>query len=377
MGSKKNTVKFDWLTVVFDFECEFDDRQSKLDYVLYKLHMKRLGKIVPMKTGLYTYSDAFTLSGTQIIVAYDMVSLDTLEIMIQLSGGGVDILQQALVIDNLSINNFIASVIDMGGHFSRVDVAADFINYDFHYSPHYLNEQAKSGHLLTKSRYCKYIHSYDSSGSEYFFKNRNPEEEGSTLYIGKTPKQFRIYNKYAERIAKVGLIYDVDSWYRWEFQLNSPYAQSFIDAFINDDNFNLPQTWLDYLAGNYRFLYTDLDGADYQKKRSRYDNASWWDDIVECADGELKLYRSRDKPNLTRTTNWIDRAVMPSVASIFLARLNKYRENGLGYDDAYELAMKQVQVEIANALDNNRVDGTRVRAFMNDLENLNNERLGY
>lgn len=373
MNDKTNTIKFDWLTAVIDVDCDPFAVEGKIDYVLNYLHLKRLGNIVPMKHGLYTYGTAFTLSGTQIIIAYDFVSRGKLEIMVQLSGGGVDILQQFLIDDNMSLDDFINAVLEIDGHFSRVDVATDFINYDFHYSPHFLNEQAKSGHLLTSARTCKYVHSYDTTGSHYVFGG-NPEQEGTTLYIGKNPKQLRVYNKYAERIAKVGLMYDVSSWYRWEFQFNAPYSQDFIDAYTGHYNYNLAQTWLDYLAGNYRFLYIDLDGAEHQERRKRYANADWWNEIIECATYELRFYCPKDKPNLLRATQWIDKQVMPTVASLFSARLKKYRENGLSYDDAHNLALQQVQIEIDNVLQSNRVDEDKVQSFMNDFENLDNQR---
>ena len=182
--------------------------------------------------------------------------------------------------------------------------------------------------------------------------------------MGKNPKQLRVYNKLAERSDKVNLRYQVKSWSRWEFQLNGVNAQAFMDAYIHND-FDLVQTWTDWLATNYRWI----ERVGHQEKRSRYPNAKWFDDLVKNAKEKIKVRSGRQNPTFERQAKWIDNQVMPTLANIYYARLQKYQENGLTSDDAKKLTIKKLVEDIeAQALDQ-KVKWSQVSTFVEEIKN--------
>lgn len=346
-------VHFDWLTAVVTTD-NLDQYAGSFDFACDVLLQLGLGSFhwEHMKHGIYTYNKGLVTGDNSIIVGYDD---DVNNLMIQASGSGVSAIEEAIKTEKgWTIADYIKAVIkDFNGSFSRVDACNNFINYPLEFSPSYLNQEASNGNLITTSRRVRYVHEYASKGA-VTDKERawTGADEGSTLYIGRSPKQMRIYNKLAERSEKINVRYDMDSWFRWEFELNGVQAQGFIDAYL-DRNCDLVQTWIDWLSSNYRWIERV---GEHQEKRSRYPNATWYDQLIKTAHDKIKVRRDSPVQTFARTTKWLDNQVMTSVANMYFARYKKYIANGVSDEDAQMLAFQKIKNDIDDKVVNDEVN---------------------
>lgn len=366
-------VHFDWLTVVFPVGQTDADRmgQDLKSYIWSVLADYGLDSLVyePLRHGLYLYDNAEATGNNSIIVAWynaddkGNLSNDHCTFCLQMSGAGVETLESVLANVNLTVADFIKSVNDEGATFSRVDACNNFFNYGKEYSAKYIGEQCAKGNLLSRASYVKTISSYDSVGEPKGLESYTGASEGFTTYIGKNPKQIRIYNKLSERAEKVNLRYQVKSWARWEYQLNGIQAQGFIKNYLDRDC-DLVQTWTDWLATNYRFITKHGRGIHRQAKRSRYPDASWYKKIVKTARTKTVVRTEKQKPTFERETKWINKQVYPTLSSIYQARVEKYCKNGVTYEDARKLALEKVQNDIDAVTLNQRIDWKRVSTWL-------------
>lgn len=367
-------VHFDWLTLVFPIGRDEQARNGKtvVDFVDNVLRVLKLDRLVfmPLAHGLYTYDKAKTAGNNSIIVAwYDPIKgvlpKGKQTFMVQMSGSGVETLESILLNEGLTVADFIKKAISCGSTFSRVDPCCNFFNYPKEYSARYIGEEAKKGNLVTRSSSVRLVRKFSSQGARDDLDAYQGASEGYTCYVGKNPKQLRVYNKLAERSEKVNLLYQVKSWSRWEFQLNGLQAQAFMDSYINRD-FDLIQTWIDWLTSNYRWI----ERVGHQAKRSRYPNASWYDNLIKTAKEKIKVRSGRQSPTFERQAKWIDTQVLPTFASIYYARLQKYIENGVSYSDARKLAIEKVIADLERQAINERVDWAQVSSFVEESREL-------
>lgn len=366
-----SVVHFDWLTVVYPiFQDRLKQQGKSVNYYLGEI-LNDFGldslTFEPLKHGLYTYDLAYSSGDNSIILGRyktdDQGNLrdDQCTFCIQFSGAGVETLESVLDKKGLVVADFIKqSVKKYFATFSRVDACNNFFNYPKEFSARWAGEQAKQGDLVTRSSFVRVIHQFSSLGalsdSEEAYQGAT---EGYTTYIGKNPKQLRIYNKLAERSDKVNLRYQVKSWSRWEFQLNGNIAQGFIENYLQR-HCDLAQTWVDWLATNYRFI----EKVGHQAKRSRYPNARWYDELVSVAKSKTIVRTEKQKPTFERASKWIDKQVMPTLASMFKARLIKYMKNGVTYEDARKLALKKILQDVDDKLVNDEIDERKVSAWL-------------
>lgn len=358
-------VHFDWLTAVLPIPDEQGRNGESIDwwvfYLLDKLNVSY--KFEPMKHGLYLYDTASSAAGASIIIAYNKTDDRDNSLMIQMSGTGVESLESVLEDKGNVVADFINQVLELGGTFSRVDACCNFFNYPIEYSARYAGEEALAGHLVTRSSHVKMIRSFHSNGGRNDVEAYQGIAEGFTTYVGVNPKQLRIYNKLAERSDKLNQRFAVDSWSRWEFQLNGKHAQGFIDAYV-DRSFNLVQTWIDWLASNYRWVDTTM--VKPQKRRDRYPNAQWYQDIIQNLHNEIKVRSEKQKPTLERSENWVKTQVMPSLGNIYYARYLKYVKNGVSSHDAEKLAFKYIQRDIESVVVNDDINRTMVDGWLRE-----------
>ena len=354
------TVHFDWLTAVFPVSDTTRENQAVEGFiwrVLKKLHLNSY-KWEELEHGIYTYHRSFRSANASLIIGFSNNSND---FMIQASGSGVESIESTYQKLGLPIADYVRTVDSLSGTFSRVDVCANFFNYPIEYSAWYIGQQAKQGKLVTKSRRCRLVQSFDSKGAFDDETQAQGVNGGWTFYVGKTPLQLRVYNKLAERSDKVNRRYDVDSWSRWEFELNGDQAQGFIDAYL-DDSCNLVKTWTDWLASHYRWI----EKVGYQAKRSRYPNATWYDKLVQKARTDLRIRTERQLPTFERAENWIQGQVMPTVANMYYARYSKYLANGLSDADAQRLALDKIKRDIDDKVVNEEVNMSVVSAWLSE-----------
>lgn len=345
-------VHLDWLTAVFPMHGWLEGSWSGvLDYIHSRLAMLGLGDLqwTAMVNGLYRYPHAMFTAGGTIICAYgkqgghgqndDLLQNDDF-FVIQFSGQGLETYESVLDNKQLKLFEILKLMREMGATFSRCDACCDFFNWGKEYSARNCYEEAKQGNLVTKARRCRYIHEFSTRGADMTDEAFTGVSEGGTFYIGKSPNQLRIYNKLAERSEKVNLRYKVDSWSRWEFQLNGKHADFFMTVYLKSET--LTNTWVDYLNSNVRFV----EQVGYQAKRSRYPNATWFDKIVKYASSDIKLRTEHQKPSLEQSYKWIETQVAPTLSKIFEVRKRKYLINGVTVEDARKLAVKRLMVDI-------------------------------
>lgn len=172
----------------------------------------------------------------------------------------------------------------------------------------------------------------------------------------------RVYNKLAERADKVNLLYQVKSWVRWEYQLNGVQAMAFMDA-LRERDYDLVQTWIDWLVSNYRFI----ERVGHQAKRSRYPNATWYDDLIKTAKEKIIVRSERQKPTFERSEKWIKKQVMPTLATIYFARYNKYIQNGVSEADAERLALEKIKQDIEDELVLQNIDWSSVYNYIKEM----------
>lgn len=364
------TVHFDWLTAVIDVPGAINRNGLTIEQWVTQKFVD-LGVRYDVwigGNGLYTYEHSKVTARDSIIMAWPEVpdEIDSRkswvgDAMLQMSGAGVESLESVLDNNGLKIADFVKGIIACeGGHFSRVDACCNFFNYPKEFSARYVGEEALAGHLVTRSSSVRLVRRFSSDGG------RNDDEayqglaEGFTTYIGKSPKQLRIYNKLAERSDKINLRFNVDSWSRWEFQLNGPHAQQFIDAYI-DDGCNLPTTWKAFLAGSYRWI----EETGHQEKRSRYPNATWFQKLIDGS-YKLKTRAEHQLPTFERSEHWLKHQVSSTLATVYLTRYKKYILNGVDPKDARKMAIKQLMRDVDDKVLNDDVNLTTVDAWLKE-----------
>lgn len=357
---------FDWLTVVLPMPADSQrGGYSVREYISLILKKLYLGsyKWKQLNNGIYTYDFAETTANNSIIMGYSEDDLaSNHDFMLQISGSGVESIESVFKDSNYSISRFVRDVLNYDGSFSRIDACVNYFNYPIEYSPRFVNDEARKGNLISTARRCKWVDNYSSKGA---IKNKKEaymgSHEGATLYIGHNPKQLRIYNKLAERSQKVNILYDCKSWFRWEFQLNGIQAQGFIDSYV-DNGCDLVQTWIDYLASNFRFI----EQVGTQKKRSRYPNATWFDEMIKNAKTKIKIRREKQLPTYQKANAWIDRQVMATLTGMYYARYQKYLQNGLTDTDAKKLAFKKIENDIFERVVNREFDESKVSSWLSE-----------
>lgn len=366
-----SVVHFDWMTVVFPVSYTDVLRhgltvREYIDNVLRKLGLDEL-LFEDMEHGIYMYDKAAAAGTDSIILGWYTGAGGVLDkehdnFMLQMSGAGVETLENLLTQSSRVVSDFVSQCLDLGATFSRVDPCCNFFNYPREFSARYVGEEAEKGNLVTRASFVRTVRKFSSRGGKDTLDAYQGASEGFTTYIGKNPKQLRVYNKLAERSDKVNLSYKLKSWSRWEYQLNGKYAQAFIDEYVKR-NYDLVQTWVDWLASNYRWI----ERVGHQAERSRYPNAVWYDELIKTAKDKIVVRSERQKPTFEKSAKWIDRQVMPTMATIYYARVKKYMQNGVTEKDARKLALDKVKADIEDQAVNQNLDWKRIEAYA--LEN--------
>lgn len=368
-----SVLHYDWLTAVLPLDVA-DYNQSMYQSIkayIYSL-MLDIGFLPdvqprPLHHGIYRYDDSSQMFDGTVILGYpnalkdapffnkntDKAEYDhTNTVMIQISGRGLDSMRQMLSRSGHDLSYFVDKVLEYKGWFSRVDIALDLYNFPDDYSPMNAYEQAYNGLLVTHSRTVRWMHSFSSRGAIHSNKRYSTHSEGTTFYIGKTPNQLRIYNKKAERDAKVGKRFNVDSWYRWEFELNNQPAKDFITDVLQ---YGLVDAYKSRLR-MHRFINDD------DSNRSRCSNQAWYDVMINNL--EYTLTPVSHHPTYESTVKWFRRQVSGPMASLYAVQVQKFIENGLSQEDAELMALKTFKSDyIDAAIHDERVDWNRVTDF--------------
>ena len=347
-------TRIDWLTLVYNTKHGGTDEFESIMESLMVYNSFHWTECRPVNH----YNVCYYLAGASIIIGEKLDdNKEVVECMIQFSGTGLAMYANMLNDHHLSVVGMLKKQFETYNvSVSRIDVATDFYNYNYHYSPLYLYQQAKYEHnLITQSRTVRFVDSFPSEGVSYacddFKTKASSLNEGTTLYIGKNPKQLRIYNKKAERQAKLGAIADCYSWYRWEYQLNGERADDFISVLQKQD-YDLAVSWLLYLSFDVRFI----EQVGHQEKRSRYPNATWFDKLVQpvskLGNREDMIVKNSDNysyPTMYATLNWVNKGgVMRRFEAMIELRKRQYLRTVSDEKDAEEMAVIYVFNQMRN-----------------------------
>lgn len=327
--------------------------------------------------GIYTYECSEKTGGGSIIVAYnkkfyrdqDSYFGDKNTIMIQISGEGIKTLNSLFDSQGTDLFEFIENSINLGGKCTRCDLACDWFNYKWQRSPLHVYRKIRKHEIKSTFRYWKWM----SSGSILDAYDRddprryNSSKEGTTLYFGHNPKQLRIYNKKAERAYNANQDFNVDSWYRWEFQLNDPYAQQTIDKFLeyrqNNEKNALQKVYFGILRDNLTILSRNKNDSNNR----RWKPTRWYSQMVDGYD-KVHLRYEHERPTLERKRKFLDKKMVNSIATVLMGDIQDLmnKDSSLSRQDAYKQATTTF---LNNVFDSGKIDQSAVSAYLVEQNN--------
>lgn len=214
--------------------------------------------------------------------------------------------------------DFMATIFDYGGSFSRIDGAFD------------QRFQTESEMIFTYDMVSSALKTKDFKsqwrGSEERISFKHTEDGpvfgGRSYYIGvrgKSATYACLYDKRLEREAK-GYVVDGE-WLRFEVR----WAQERANKVAELISSGVPiGTWLRGVVGHYiSFLDPNDDGAGNKSRRS---NVAWWDEFL-CGVGKLRITAQKVQKTVHDTARWIDKGV-----SMTLAKLKMYFSKAMNRD---------------------------------------------
>lgn len=384
-----NELHFDYLTLTFSIDKVAEFFGYSLDNIVETENVPNgvwgdlqdylgLEQLVfaERKHGIYTYECSEKTANDSIIVGYnreyyreqDSYFGDKNTIMIQVSGEGIKTLNAVFDSQNSNLFDFIETAIKIGGKCTRCDLAMDWFNYKWQRSPLHVYRKIRKHEIKSTFRYWKWmasgsvIDAYDRDDPRRY----NSSKEGTTLYFGHNPKQLRIYNKKAEREYVANQDFDVDSWYRWEFQLNDPYAEQAIELFLKyrqDDKADaLQRVYFGILRDNLTILSRGNDS-----NKSRWKPTKWYSEMLKNYD-KVHLRYEHEKPTLEKKRKFLDKKMANSIATVLMGDIQDLmkKDSSLSQEDAY----KQATTAFLNSVfDDGKIDQSAISAYLIEQDN--------
>lgn len=380
---RANELHFDYLTLTFSIEQVADYFGYDIDSagtpngvwadLIDFLGLDRLSFAI-RKHGIYTYDCSETTAGSAILIGYnkkiykedeqDPYFGDKNTIMIQASGEGVKTLNSLLDSQNSDLFEFIEKSFSIGAKCTRCDLACDWYNYKWQRSPLHIYRKIRAGEIKTTFRYWKWM----ASGSVLdAFDRDDPrryssEKEGTTLYLGHNPRQLRIYNKKAERAYRASQGFDVDSWYRWEFQLNDPYANDAVKKFLEYRKDNEKDALQKLYFGILGDVLTVLSRNTNDSNKSRWKPTKWYSEMLGNY-AKVHLRYEHEKPTLERKQVFLDKKMKNTIATVImgLTRDMMSKHKGMTEHEAFaEVSTKFME----DVFTDGKVDESMVSAYV-------------
>lgn len=235
----------------------------------------------------------FEIKGSAVYEFFDMV--------VRAKFGEGNPFDDELVLD-IDIDN-VREVFDLilhCGWFTRLDVAIDDIGTKF-FSCAALHKYLEMRCYVAKfKRWDDYV-SKDASGNYTGYTIYLGSKENSDMFI-------RVYDKYLEQCRKQELT--CDSWVRWEMVLKDEKADIFAMYII--DKLDIGYCARTVLSGYMRLIVKD------DINRSRCSTLPKWQRFIDTVDA-ASLCLSRAPKTVSRSRNWIDRQVLPTLAGLIRA----------------------------------------------------------
>ncbi len=364
-----NELHFDWISMTYPLEAlarffgisedSVKDNIIKpkdlIDLLLAKVHLNTLVR-TPSNTGIDRYSSKFFMAGTSITIGFNKEYIPENDpyfgshnsVMIQMEGDGVKTARAVFdVIPDYGIFEFLKLSKRMGGRATRLDLADDFFNYSHFFSPLYLYQRLRAGEIRTKFRSWLFVSSGKIKGI-YHFKNPKRycgKHEGSTLYLGENPKQIRFYNKKAEMYANKNIDFSCKSWSRWEFQLNRPYADEWLNQYLENSKVSdnaFQNCYLGILKDTFAVLKRTKD-----KNKSRWPLADYYKNYLGNVN-RINLRYEHEKPSVERQIAWYEHEVRNTVKTMVFAKAQAMVSDGIC--DNFEEGFKKEIGKLADDL---------------------------
>lgn len=380
---RASELHFDYLTLTFPIEDVAEAFGYDLDSagtpeavwsdLIDYLKLDRLSFRV-RKNGIYTYDCSEATAENTILVGYndkiykneeqDPYFGDRNTIMIQVSGEGIKTLNALFDGQGSDLFEYIENAFAIGAKCTRCDLACDWFNYKWQRSPLHIYRKIRKGEIKTAFRYWRWMASgtvldaYDSDDPRRY----NSSHEGTTLYLGHNPRQLRIYNKKAERAYRANQMFDVDSWYRWEFQLNDPYANQIVRQFLDYRHNGEPDALQKLYFGLLRDSMTVLSKSTTDTNKSRWKTAKWYSEMVDNYD-KVHLRYEHEKPTLERKKRFLDKKMKNSIATVVTGEMRDLMRNSP--DISSREALQQSMISFMNNIFKDaKIDQGMVSAYL-------------
>lgn len=194
---------------------------------------------------------------------------------------------------------FFLCLLDLGGKFTRLDLAID--DFRGYFTLDMIYQKASMGQVASRFKNAVRYEKLDLlDGSK----------KGYTLYFGHETSRIRIrfYDKYLECLAKGEILEGIDFWNRTELELRKERACKAAEmlAFTEDGGKVVMGVLKQYL----RFL---VPGKDSNK--SRWKTEPFWERFLGDVEG-VRLAEDPQERTIEKVVSWIDRQVAPSLLMV-------------------------------------------------------------
>lgn len=285
---KRPELSIDEFTMSFTYPAEKDFSSlhpiTFIEALIEASELNLFGSLVRRQTNLQGYNTTFEIDGAEFVTFAYHSEIVRNGIVFKISATSLANylrLYQAFndeQIESYHLINKLISVADkyeLKPKLSRIDIAADFINFGNEYETSNIDKLLDSKDLIIKSKLKN-----QNTGNEYYSKNRTKhnsiKNDGivNTIYVGKKNSRtgfLRIYNKKVEQISKRGrnlpLAQECDSWTRLEAVLKQDYAIEFTKHIRNVEN---NKQFIELLATYLNKRYTFFDKTNNKTLFSKY-----------------------------------------------------------------------------------------------------------
>lgn len=208
----------------------------------------------------------------------------------------------------LSYKDLILAINDMGGKYSRVDIAID----DF------------TNNYFTLKKLKRYVdHKQIKSKFRTYYSVRKGLIEdnvvlGDTLQFGSRASlvQITFYDKLQERANNNYYVDEnIKFWVRCELRFRAERCAELLESYLQHDDLN------DFVKG---VLYEHIDFLEKSKTDSnkwRWSTANWWLDYLENIN-KIKFVPLNFESSITKKRAWIEKSVEKSNAMCFFSSYN-------------------------------------------------------
>lgn len=239
--------------------------------------------------------------------------------------------------------DFLQSILDLGGHFTRFDSAID--DFKGYFKIPNLVKKIKKGELTSKFKRCKRI-------EDILIKDGSTK--GTTLYYGRSTSDIQIYMYEKNYEQREELLIPV--WNRTELRMRDDRATMFVMQILSTRN--IAKSTLGVIS-NY-LTFKDSNSSDSNK--SRWKVSRFWTKFLNDAE-KVSLTTKKPDRSMEDKFRWLERQVKKSLAMVNLVEpemLEEFVKEGmLDIDSKDEMlidAYLKMRQEIEDSLYDKKVE---------------------